>query len=216
MKNGVTFSYEISNNYILRDYLFNGNKRYDRRMPMRIKRDMPVYEHKYLSWENLTYCFVDRDSDEEDDYLLHHALQDEKKTSVIIWSRNVDDVLGAYDDRFNTYVEKKENGFYRIYVMRKGCLADYFDQDELEDYYDATGAWYNEGAYYFLMEQEMINLVNGKAFYIESAYSPLMDVEYGDSVTRDFGGAGGLVSGLLLGYPVESSLEFIKCPVLMH
>ncbi len=212
MKQGVSFSYEEKGDYIYRNYCLNGKPDPKRRMPMVFNKNTQIYEHEFLSWENLTYCFTDYDKDEEDDYLLHHALQDNKKTSVYIWTRNVEKVLSSYDTIYKTHVEEGTNNFYRVFVMRNGKLSDYFDEDEIMDYYDEQNVPYREGTLGYLMHAEMIDLINGKTIYDKTPYSPLMDINvfHSDPVVSEYGVAGGLIAGLLFGYPIESSIEFVK------
>ena len=72
--------------------------------------------------------------------------------------------------------------------------------------------YYNPGIFYSLFEDQMINLVNGKhtGGYNNLPYSPIMRFDGGDGMAACYGATGPLIAGLLLGYPIESSISLIE------
>lgn len=168
----------------------------------------------YLSVENLRYYIALNDVDEEDDYLLYHALQENKKVSCSFWTRNEQLIRDTFQDQTRYCVASKDawkKGFKTVYVARRGCLKDYFDTEEISDWYDARGINYNYGVYENMCDTEIITVLSGGFSHPSKStiYTPIMDIA-GDRVLWDFGAAGLMVSGLLFGYPLESTADLIR------
>ena len=218
MKKGISFSKEECDGNIIRCYqkdgriCMDGNGLRKRpRMEIRYSKDTTMYSHRFLSWENLTYAYVEPGEDELDDYLLNHALQDDKKTSVAVYTRRIDEIHNTFSDEYNIEYVEEEDGFYQVFVARKGALKDYFNIEELEEYYESADVPYNEGIVDVLAGAEMIDIFLRKLdFYGTVPYYPIMDMEGGDGIGRSYGAAGGLIAGLLFGYPVESSISMVE------
>lgn len=62
-----------------------------------------------------------------------------------------------------------------------------------------------------MCKAEMITVLTGGFYhpYKDTAYSPIILFE-GDEVLRDYGAVGLMVSGLLFGYPLESTADLIN------
>ena len=90
-------------------------------------------------------------------------------------------------------------------------MSDYFDQEELETYYEAQRVDYNDGILDVLMNAEMIDIFKRKmSFYGTTEYFPIMMMDGSDGIAGSYGAAGGLIAGLLFGYPAESSVSMVK------
>ncbi len=78
------------------------------------------------------------------------------------------------------------------------------------NWYDDRGIMFNDAVFNCLCEGELIAVLTGGLHhpYKETAYSPIIDFD-GDDVLRDFGAVGLMVSGLLFGYPLESTADLI-------
>ena len=220
MKKGISFSYEENGNYIFRHYLIDKSiikNEFDPKYAVSYQKDIKLFDHPFLSWDNLSYAFCEQDEEELDDYLLNHALQDGKKTNVAVITKRKDDVINTFSKDYNIISNKLETGYHQMFVARKGCLADYFDGDELEDYYDSLNVPYKEGTFNFLLHSEMIDLFSGKVcFNTNIPYSPLMKMDGSDGIAACYGSAAGLISGLLFGYPVESSISLVNNGTFFH
>jgi len=172
------------------------------------------YIAPFLSVENLRYYVSLNDTDEEDDYLLYHALQEEKKVAASFWTRNEKLIRDVFSDHHLYDVVSKntwKEDFKTVFVARKGCLEDYFDIDSIIEWYDKHIAFYNEGVFELMCGEEIINVLTGGFCHPlkSTMYSPFIRFE-GDEVLRDFGAAGLMVSGLLFGYPLESTADLIN------
>ena len=101
--------------------------------------------------------------------------------------------------------------FKTVFVARKGCLADYFNIDQIIEWYDKHIAHYSEAVFELMCEAEIISVLTGDFChpFKSTLYSPIICFE-GDEVLRDFGAAGLIISGLLLGYLLESTEDLIN------
>ena len=172
------------------------------------------FRSQFLSDENLSYYIAENDEDEEDDYLLYHALQENKKLCVSFFTRNASKIQDVFKDRekYNIAISPTwKIGYDVVYVSRKGHLSDYFDLDEIDDWYSENGISINDGILEPMFEVEMIEVLSGE--YIHPAlsvpYNIVIDFA-GDDVLRTYGPEGLIISGLLLGYPLEATADLIK------
>ncbi len=214
MKKGISFSYEEKGDYIFRIRQVDTSIAENDSNPyclVRYKKNTKLYEHPFLSWENFTYAYCEPDEEELDDYLLNHALQDNKKTSLIVITKRKEEVFDTFSNDYNVYAEEADDGFFRIFIARKGCLADYFDKDELEDYYNYRKVRYNKDKFDYLFHSEMIDLLLCKTKYNNLvSYNPRMRMDGKDKIATSYGSTAGLISGLLFGYPIESSISMVE------
>ncbi len=211
MKKGFSFSYIEKNNMIIRHLLKDGRINPYYRMIVKYSKDMELFEHPFLSWDNLSYFCDEPDEDGLDDYLLNHALQEGKKTSISVITKRSEEIKEAFSKEYLIHEIPRENGYSRVYVCRKGSLIDYFDEDSLFDYYEKTGVHFNDGTLTILLNTPMIEIVSGKVdFKNNVVYSPIMRMDGSDGISVSYGGAAGLISGLLFGYPIESSISMIE------
>lgn len=171
------------------------------------------YINNYLSEENLSYYVARNDEDEEDDYLLH-ALQNQKKLCVTFYTRNYRHILDMYseEDEYKIFYKLGFDEFWEVGVSRKGCLSDYYNIDEIEKWYAKYGIKFDLKLFKELCEAEMIELLSGRFQSANSIkrFSYKMDFEEFNAPLLAYQNEGIAVTGLLLGYPLESSKHLIK------
>ena len=94
------------------------------------------FTSQYLSEENLSYCVAEPDEDEEDDYLLNHALQEDKKLCVTFWTKNYGRICHAFSsERYSVTVSDTWSEEYKtVYVARKGVLSDFYDLEQIDEF----------------------------------------------------------------------------------
>ena len=122
MKKGISFSYEEKNGIVTRCYQKDGRVIQNGPHPiMRIvySLNQEIYKHPFLSWENLTYAYVEPDEEELDDYLLHHALQDDIKTSVALYTRELKLIEDTFSKDYLLEINKRDGGYYQVFIVRK-------------------------------------------------------------------------------------------------
>lgn len=132
--------------------------------------------------------------------------------SSIIVVIDSDYIWGYNDNQYNVASKEEWKKDYKtVFVARKGCLEDYFDIEEICDWYDDKIPSYKDGVFNYLCRTEMISVMTGgfKHPSKSTPYSPLIPF-YDNEVLRDYGAAGLMVSGLLFGYPLESTVDLIK------
>ena len=172
------------------------------------------YISQYLSEENLSYYVAEDNEDEEDDYLLNHALQESRKLCATFWTKNADRICQVFNDtsRYNLFVSDAwMEGYKIVYVARKGKLSDYYNLEEIDAWYDSRDIPVNCAIFDAMFETEMIDLLSGKYKNpaLQTTYSVFISFE-GDDVLRDYGPEGLIISGLLLGYPLEATADLIR------
>ncbi len=100
-----------------------------------------------------------------------------------------------------------------MFVTKKGCLADYFDMEKIEDIYQEEGF-----AVWHLMNYEEVPLIkffNGE--YTEPCTGIKFDTYFNtenseeDEVLKSFGPEAVIVTGLLYGYPIEMTMKMLSC-----
>lgn len=156
---------------------------------------LPEYQSPFLSWKNLIFCSNNYGSPPAYDY-MDVAVQEGKKTAATVYhnleSPEAQEIIKALPDDcdFRDYSKTM------FFLFHKGCLADFFDFDRIKAVYDAHGileidwdwvaAQFQKPLSYFANEEEC-------GFSLQS------------------GGRGGIavVTGLILGYPVESTVAFL-------
>ena len=176
------------------------------------------YKNKYLSVENLSYYVARNDEDEEDEYLLR-ALQEERKLCVSFYTRNYENILKMYPET-DYNIRCKDIGkdpFREVYVARKGCLSDYYNIDEIDEWYTMKGINLNSRLFEDLCEVEMIDLIYGEyqTSYCVVDFSIKMNFDEFDDSLLAYQNEGVAVTGLLLGYPLESTANLIEALLLL-
>ncbi len=173
--------------------------------------NLPFYEHQYLSWANLDCC----NGWKHDDSYLYTAVQkglklvagisiteeagypvDENKIHL-----SIEQLIHPYDKSCEDYyiTSIRENGPYRFInaeIIRRGTLADFYDIDEIIDVYKTHDILVDINTLYIYFKVELSDLFTGKFNGYEYP-NPSTLVEC-------------VVTGLGLGYPIESTVGFIQ------
>lgn len=182
----------VKENYAFRAYSFN--------------RVTPAYESPYLSWANLDCC----GGWAYDESYLHTAVQNKQKlyAGCYFYSNQygtpertrqaIEGMLQSLpSDCVGGYEPAQTDRVISFYICRKGCLADYFDIDAVLDYYERLGLRVNE----FIRR----NVRYIATFEICSFGQPDPPVDY----LSTYDPVSAIITGLLLGYPIESTASFL-------
>ncbi len=173
--------------------------------------NLPFYEHQYLSWANLDCC----NGWKYDDSYLYTAVQKglklvsgisitegtEKPIDEDEIHHRIEQLIHPHDSSREDYYisEILENGPYRfinVEIIRRGTLADFYDIDEIIDVYKTHDILVDINTLYIYFKVELSDLFTGK--FNEYEYpNPSTLVEC-------------IVTGLGLGYPIESTVGFIQ------
>lgn len=177
------------------------------------------YKNQYLSDENLSYyvsfCDVVENEEEtdKDQYLLHHALQENKKLCVSFRTHNSAEILNVFkDDRYVCSEPRnvKNDNRKDITVVRTGTLSDYYNINEILQWYiDNCRAYIDRELIRDMAAQQLSEIAFGKYIYRGVKYNYVMYFG-GDEVLHTYGPAALVISGLLLGYPLESTKSVIE------
>ena len=179
-------------NYVFMSYSFN--------------KVTPVYESPYLSWANLDCC----GGWAYDESYLHTAVQNNQKLYAGCYfyanqygtpertRQAIEGILQSLPtDCVGGYEPTQTDRVISFYICRKGCLADYYDIDAVWDYYERLGLWVNEAIrqnvkYLATLEISRYGQPNPPVDYL-CTYDPVSAI----------------ITGLLLGYPIESTASFL-------
>jgi len=171
-------------------------------------RNIPadIFQSPYISWANLNCC---NGWNYDESYLLT-AVQEGKKLCAGI-TFNSEDEFGAYVDTLNTEYPyycppQRLNGagtyWYYVDITRKGCISDYIDMDKVQETYILLGIDHlNFSEICRYANLPMISLLDGTADFDYG--NPKDDEQY-------------VITGLLLGYPLESTAALINDEINNH
>ena len=158
-----------------------------------------VYQNPYLSWYNLICCSNNYGPIPVVSY-MNESVQNGKKIAATVYP---DDAL-QYMDLIARLGEEDYYCFpfhpreyeYMLYVSKKGTLADYFNLDEILSVYKNSGVSLDEEKMKFYFQQELSWFGNEEECDIE--------------IHKCLGDEKLAITGLLFGYPVESTVALIK------
>ncbi len=157
------------------------------------------YQNSLLSWYNLICCSNNYGPIPVVDY-MNTAVQNGKKLAATVYPDTMDDYMQMIRtlDADNYYccpyhpTEYK----YMLYVSKKGTLADYFDYEVLKNLYEECGVsldWEKIKEYF---SQELNYFAN----------EDVCDIQlHNGACPEDL-----MITGLLFGYPVESTVALIN------
>jgi len=173
-----------------------------------MKADSP-FKSQYISWTNAKYMYAEEQKEETDDYLLNHALQEEVKLCASFYTKDAHSIIKHFeqDNRFICKIkelyEEKHKGFSIVYVVRKGCLDDYYDVDRIIDVYREHG--FKTGSLETLREKTLMSFVDGDIVWDGVAFDLYVDTERPQEcpILKTFGPSTMMIIGLLFGYPIE-------------
>ena len=170
--------------------------------------NIPFFQNDYLSWENLNCC----GGWKFDDKYLYTAVQNHKKLVVTITVETdspdktvVEKTVENWNldlhecDLFISpdYVKGHKVYWWSVIVARKGTLNDFFDMEEITSAYSLQG---------LELDREELQ---------EYFSVPLIDLFAHKKKDFDFANPRTVpecvITGLGLGYPLESTVSFIQC-----
>jgi len=167
--------------------------------------NVPFFESPYMSWENLNCC---NGWSYDESYLLT-AVQEGKKLCAGITFNDAESVREYCDNLSDEYLfyeyEPRKNAigyWYSVDVFRKGCLSDYYSIDDVLAAYEKHDALYlvDNDMVKNIASRPILDLINGSVEFDYGKYS------YGQAIyTEDT-----IITGLLLGYPLESTASLIN------
>jgi hypothetical protein len=159
------------------------------------------FESPYVSWENLNCC---NGWQYEEEY-LKTAVQENKKICAGISFDNkeeLNDYIENLDREKYDYIDVSwDNGLYRFHLIdlvRKGSLSDYYDLKEVFKFYKLMGLdwdYVDSDRFDEFFQADLFDLINGDK-----------DYKYSD-IDKDL--AETIITGLLLGYPLETTASII-------
>lgn len=156
--------------------------------------NVPEFESPYISWQNLDQCggWMTRD-----DYAYTAVYNGTKLFTSIVHPNDV-----SFDSRLGVVVQthkhpRLENYCY-TYISKHGCLHDFYDLDSVFDHYSRLGIEFTVDEKNRIEEYCDIELYE---FGTENAPFNFMDMTEREHF---------VVTGLLLGYPLESTASLIE------
>ena len=156
------------------------------------------YQSPYLSWYNLICCSNNYGPIPVVEY-LNYAVQNGKKLAATIYPNSASDymqMLSSVGDEYYCYPYHTREYAYMLYISRKGRLADYFELNKIMDIYTACGIDLNREKMQDYFEKELSWFGNEEVCPIQ-LHDCLGEEELA-------------VTGLVLGYPIESTVALIK------
>lgn len=153
--------------------------------------NVECFESPYISWQNLDQC---GGWATKDDY-LKTAVQNGTK----LFAQIIHDSRESFDSREDIVVNTQPHKWLKdeceTHICRKGCLSDYYDIDAVVDHYSRLGISFrvDELQEYFNVELSVFGTDEAPFKYIRCKNN----VEF-------------VITGLLLGYPLESTASIIQ------
>ncbi len=161
------------------------------------------YLSPWLSWYNLICCSNNYGPIPVVSY-MNRAVQNGKKVAATIYPEsNMDymQILKEVGDDYYCYPYHPDEYIYLLYISRKGTLADYFDLDEILRVYTSCDVHLDEDKMREFFERELSWFGNEDICPIR-LHNCLGEEELA-------------VTGLLFGYPVESTVALIRKEIEM-
>lgn len=156
------------------------------------------YQSPYLSWYNLICCSNNYGPIPVVDY-MNHAVQNGKKLAATIYPESAQaymQILAEVGDDYYCYPYHTREYSYLMYISRKGALSDYFELERILDVYESCGIRLDRNKMQEYFAKELSWFGNEE----------ICPIQLHDCVGEEELA----VTGLLLGYPVESTVALIK------
>lgn len=160
----------------------------------------PEYHADLISWYNVLFCSNSYGSAPDYSY-MNYAVQNGKKPAATVYLSNEytkEQIIQSIPEN----CDWREYGGNMLWVFRKGCLADFFDLSIIQKSYAAhnvTG-----------IDWELVRELFTKP--LEFFAEPDGENGWQCGFNIQSGGIGGqtVITGLLLGYPIESTIAWLK------
>ena len=154
------------------------------------------YIHPFLSWYNLIFCSNNYGPAPDYDY-MHSAVQNGKKTAATVYLEPDSPAGKKLIRRLPKDCNAMPYGNYMIYVYHIGRLSDYFDFEQIKSIYERYGV--------YGIDWKAVETYFNKdlAFFGNEA-------DCGFSLQNGCKNEHDIIIGLLLGYPIESTVNLIS------
>lgn len=162
------------------------------------KKDAESYQSQYLSWYNLICCSNNYGPIPVVDYLNRSVIEG-KKVAATIYPKSSSEymkLVSEMGDGYYCYPYQPKEYAYLLYVSKKGTLSEYFDLDAILDVYRSCGVNLDQEKMKEYFGQELSYFGNEDLCSIE-LHNCLGEAELA-------------VTGLLFGYPIESTIALIR------
>ncbi len=156
------------------------------------------YDSPYLSWYNLICCSNNYGPVPVVDY-MNQAVQNGKKIAATVYPHTAQEYMQMIADlgeEYYCYPYHTREYQYMLYVSKKGTLGDYFDLEQLLDVYASCDIK--------LDEKKMRDYFSRELSYFGN--EEICPIQLHDCVGQEELA----VTGLLFGYPVESTIALQK------
>ncbi len=150
------------------------------------------YQSDFLNWENLVFCSNNYGVTPFYDY-MHNAVQIGKKTAATVYLQPGSQEARQLIRNLPKDCDWREYESDMIFVFHTGRLADYFDYTEVKEIYDCHGIWNVDWNW---VEEQFIKPIS----YFAKPEICGFNLQNGGC------NAVSIVTGLLLGYPIESTV----------
>lgn len=153
------------------------------------------YATPFLSWYNLIFCSNNYGAPPDYEY-MHRAVQENKKTAATVYIASNSDEAKAFVETLPKECGALPYGPSMIYVYHKGRLSDYFDFERIQALYEKHGVFdvdWKKVWEYFRKDLSYFGKEKYCGFSLQSG-----------GVREQM-----IVTGLILGYPVESTIAFL-------
>lgn len=153
----------------------------------------------YLSWYNLICCSNNYGPIPKIEY-MNTSVQNGKKLAATVYPNDVTEYMAMISDSgekgYYCYPYHTREYEYLLYVSKKGTLADYFDYAEVKSVYQESGVELNWEKIEHYFAQELSYFGNEEVCDIQL---------HNGACPEDL-----MITGLLMGYPIESTIALIK------
>lgn len=156
--------------------------------------NVECFESPYISWQNLDQCNGWNTSEE----YLHTAVQNGTKLFASIV--HTDDV--SFEATDDVVVDTRKHGWLKdhsyTHISRKGCLSDYYDLDAVFAHYSRLGIYLTG------WDKDEIREFCQVELSVFGTDDRPMDYLNNTEISHI------IVTGLLLGYPLETTTSIIE------
>lgn len=155
------------------------------------------YKSPYLSWYNLICCSNNYGPIPVVEY-MNHAVQNGKKIAATIYPNDAGEymrIIGELSEDYYCYPYHPREYQYLLYISRKGTLNEYFDLEKILKVYDSCGIRLDQRKMEDYFSKELSFFGNEEECQIQ--------------IHDCIGQEELAVTGLLFGYPVESTIALI-------
>ncbi|MCC8028725.1 MAG: hypothetical protein LIO75_02830 [Lachnospiraceae bacterium] len=156
------------------------------------------YKSPWLSWYNLICCSNNYGPIPVVSY-MNAAVQNGKKLAATIYPDSADDylrILAEVGDTYYCFPYHVQEYAFMLYISRKGTLGDYFDLDEILEIYESCDV--------HLARDKMLDYFGRELSWFGREEECPIELHncLGDEELA--------VTGLLFGYPLESTVALIR------